>query len=129
MLLSLALLAALHATPAAPAAAADSLSGTWRITGDVSGNPLDQTCTLKQAADSLSGSCIGQTGETLALTGEVKDGKAVFRYKSDYQGTALTVVFTATSYSAKALKGTMDVQPFGVSGTFSAVPATAAAKP
>ena len=120
MLLPLALLAALHA-----ANPADSLSGTWQVTGDVMGNPLDQSCTLKQAGATLSGSCVGRTGEALELTGEVRDGKVVFRYKSDYQGTALTIVYTATSVTAKQLKGTVDVQPMGITGTFSAAPAPA----
>jgi hypothetical protein len=122
MLLTLALLAALHATPAD-----DSLSGTWRITGDVSGNPLDETCTVKQAGATLSGTCIGQVGQKLELTGEIKDGKVTFKHGGDYQGTALTITYTATAASAKELKGTVEVAPFGVSGTFTAAPAAAAA--
>lgn len=120
MLLSLALLATLHAAPAA-----DSLSGTWQIKGDVVGNPLDQACEIKQAGATLSGTCTGQAGEKLPLTGEVKDGKVVFKYASDYQGTALTIVFTSTASTAKQLKGSIEVQPMGVTGTFSATPAPA----
>jgi hypothetical protein len=122
MLLPLALLSALQAAPQ-PAFQADSLSGTWQIKGDVMGNPIDQSCTLTQTGATLGGSCVGNTGEKLDLTGEVKDGKAVFRFKSDYQGTPLTIVYTATSASAKQLKGTVEVQPMGVSGTFTAAPA------
>jgi hypothetical protein len=128
MLLAFTLLTALHAAPQAPLQA-DSLSGTWRISGDVMGSPLDQTCTLTQSGSTLAGSCAGQTGEKLALTGEVKDGKVVFRHKNDYQGTELTIVYTATTVSAKQLKGTIEVQPMGVSGTFTAAPATAPTKP
>lgn len=124
MLPILALLSALHGAPAA-----DSLSGTWQITGDVMGNAVDETCTLTQAGAALRGSCVGATGEKVELTGEVKDGKVVFRHGSDYQGQALTVVYTATSVSARQLKGTIDVQPMGVSGTFTAAPAPAPAKP
>src|SRR5690348_6187063 len=118
MLLTLALLSALQAAPQA-----DSLSGTWQLTGDIMGNPIDQSCTMKLSGASLGGSCVGNAGEKLELTGEVKDGKVVFRYKTDYQGTPLTIVYTATTVSAKQLKGTVDVQPMGVSGTFSAAPA------
>ena len=120
MLLPLALLAALHAAPAD-----DSLSGTWQIKGDVMGNPIDQSCTLKQTGATLGGSCVGNTGEKLDVTGEVKDGKVVFRYKSDYQGQPLTIVYTATNASTKQLKGTVDVQPMSVSGTFTASPTPA----
>ena len=122
MLLTLALLSVLRAAPAA-----DSLSGSWQITGDVMGNPVDETCTLKQAGATLSGSCVGQTGEKIDVTGEVKDGKVVFRHGADYQGQALTITYPATFASAKQLKGTMDVQPMGVSGTFTAAPAAAPA--
>jgi hypothetical protein len=124
MLLALSLLSALHAAPR-PLIQADSLSGAWQISGDVMGNPLNQTCTIKQTGATLSGTCTGGTGEKLDLTGEVKDGKVVFRYKNDYQGTALTIVYTTTTASAKQLKGTVDVQPMGISGTFTAAPAPA----
>ena len=120
MLLSLALLAALNAAPAS-----DSLAGPWKITGDVMGSPLDMSCTVKQTGATLSGTCDGQTGETLALTGEVKDGKVVLRHGGDYQGQALTIVYTATSVTAKQLKGDVEVQPMGVTGTFTATPAPA----
>ena len=120
MLLPLTLLAALHASPAN-----DSLSGTWQVTGDVMGNPIDQSCALKQTGATLGGSCVGNTGEKLEVTGEVKDGKVVFRYKTDYQGQPLTIVYTATAVSARQLKGTVDVQPMSVSGTFTASPAPA----
>ena len=120
MLLSLTLLAALNAAPAS-----DSLAGPWKITGDVMGNPLDMSCTVKQTGATLSGTCDGQTGEQLALTGEVKDGKVVLRHGGDYQGQALTIVYTATSVTAKQLKGNVEVQPMGVTGTFTATPAPA----
>jgi hypothetical protein len=119
MLLTLALVSALHA------ASADSVPGTWKITGDVMGNPLDQTCTLKQADTTLTGTCTGPQGEALPVTGAVKDGKVTFKYPSDYQGTALTIVFTGTFAAPKQLKGSIEVQPMGVTGTFTAAPAPA----
>jgi hypothetical protein len=125
MLLSLALLAALHSSPAA-----DSLAGTWKLSGDVMGNPVNTTCTITQTGATLGGSCTSDAGEKLALTGEIKDGKFTFKYDSDYQGTALTIVHAGTVASPTQLKGTIDVQPMGVSGTFTATPVTAApAKP
>ena len=122
MLLPLALLAALHAAPAT-----DSLSGAWKITGDIMGNPIDQTCTLQQAGATVTGNCIGGQGEKLDVTGEVKDDKLTFKHGGDYQGQALTIVYTGTLASANALKGSVEVRPFGVTGTFTAAPAAAAA--
>ena len=132
MLLSLALVAALgSAIPhAPPAGTADSVSGTWRIAGDVVGNPVNEVCTLRQAGAAVSGSCRAAdvaNAKVQDVTGEVKDGQLTFRHGGDYQGTAITLTFTSTTATAKELKGTIDVQPFGVNGTFSAVPAAAPA--
>jgi hypothetical protein len=124
MLLSIALLAALHTAPAT-----DSLAGTWALSGDVMGNPVNTTCSINQAGAALSGSCTGEAGEKLDLTGEVKDGKFTFKYARDYQGTALAIVHTGTLASPTQLKGTIEVQPMGITGTFTAAPAPAPAKP
>ena len=117
MLLTLALLSALATAPAA-----DSLSGTWKITGDVSGNAIDETCTITQTGATLAGSCVGNAGEKLELTGEVKDGKVTFTHGGTYDGQALTITFTSTASTAKELKGSVFVLPFNVTGTFSAAP-------
>jgi hypothetical protein len=124
MLLTLALLSALHGTPAA-----DSLTGSWKITGDVQGNAIDEICTITQTGATLAGSCVGNAGEKLDLTGEVKDGRVVFTHGGTYDGQALTITFTSTASTAKELKGSVFVQPFGVGGTFSAAPAPTPAKP
>ena len=118
MLLALALAAAVHAAPA------DSVPGTWKITGDVVGNPLNETCTLKQAGTLVTGSCTGETGGPYEVTGDVKDGKVTFKHAGDYQGTALIITYAGT-LAAGQLKGSVDVQPFGVTGTFTAAPAPA----
>jgi hypothetical protein len=120
MLLPLALLAALHNTPAT-----DSLPGTWLITGDIMGNPLTEQCTITQAGATVSGSCTNENGGPYAVTGEVKDGKITFKHGGDHEGTALTIVYTATLGAPAQLKGTVEVQPFGATGTFSAARAPA----
>ena len=112
--------AALYAAPAA-----DSLPGNWQITGDVMGNPLKETCTIKQSGTVLSGSCTNEQGGPWAVTGEAKEGKITFRHEGDYQGTTLTLVYSGTLASPKEFKGTLEVQPFGATGTFSAAPAPA----
>ena len=120
MLTILSLAAALGA---APAAQADSISGAWRITGDVQGNPLDQVCTIRRQADSLSGSCVGDGGLPVPIAGQVRDGRITFRHGGDYQGTALTIIYTGTLAAPMKLEGTVDVQPLNVGGTFTATPA------
>ena len=113
------------------AAPADTLSGTWQVTGEVMGNPLNEVCTLAQAGAKLTGTCkrTGAEAKPSAVTGEVKAGKITFSHDSDYEGTTLTVSYTGTLASAKELKGTLEVQPFGVSGTFTATPAAPATAP
>ena len=64
-----------------------------------------------------------QGGAALPLKGEVKEGKVTFQYASEYDGQAITVVYTGTFATATELKGTIDVQPFGVGGEFTAAPA------
>ena len=121
MLLTLTLLSSLlHVGPAA-----DSVSGTWRVTGDVQGNAVNELCTLKQAGAAITGSCAAEGGPTYPVTGEVKEGKVTFRHGGEYQGQALTLTYAGTLASAKEIKGTIDVQPFAASGTFSAAPASA----
>lgn len=121
MLPILALLLSLHAAPAS-----DSLVGPWQIKGDVMGNPVNELCTFTQADSVLSGNCKSEDGEASLLAGQVKDGKVTFWHGGDWDGQALTVVYTVTQSSPTELKGTIDVRPMNVSGTFTATPAPAA---
>ena len=131
MLLAVLLASALHAAPGA-APTADSLTGTWQITGDVMGNPLNERCTLAQASTKVTGTCKNTDAadaKAFDVTGEVKDGKVSFSHGGDYQGQALTITYTGALATAKSLKGTVEVMPFGVSGQFTAAPVTASAAP
>jgi hypothetical protein len=120
MLLTIALLSALSTAPA------DSVNGTWKLTGDVVGNPLNEICTIKQSGTALTGTCTMQDRAPQPIEGEVKDGKVTFKHGGDYEGTALTMVYTGT-LAANEIKGTIEVAPFNASGTFTATPTTAAA--
>lgn len=118
MLSTLALLAALHAAPAA----ADSVAGNWQITGDVVGNPLNVRCALTQTGTKVGGVCNMDSGK-YEVTGEVKGDTITFKHGGDYQGSALTITYTGVLGKPRSMKGSVDVQPFGVSGTFTAAPA------
>ena len=122
MLPILALALSLHAAPAS-----DSLVGPWQIKGDVMGNPVNELCTFAQADSVLSGNCKSEDGEASILAGEIKGGKITFWHGGDWEGQALTVVYTVTLSSPAELKGTIDVRPMNVSGTFTATPAPAPA--
>jgi hypothetical protein len=123
MLSTLTLLAVLHIVPAA-----DPITGTWQISGEVVGNAFTEVCTIQQNDTKLTGSCALNGGKAGDLTGEVKDGKITFSHGADYNGDALTITYSATLSSAKELKGTVNVQPYDVNGDFTATPAPAPAK-
>ena len=122
MLLPLALVALLHAGPAA-----DSLTGTWQITGDIMGTAVSAVCTFRQDAEKLSGTCerAQSSGQAVQLTGEMKDGKVQFQYDVDYQGEKVTVAYAGVLASPRELKGTVEAKQYAAVGNFTAVPAPA----
>jgi hypothetical protein len=113
------------AVPVAPAAPVDA-SGVWTITGDVQGNPVNETCTFAQKDLVLTGSCSSDMGK-YDTTGTVDGTKVVFKHGGTYQGTDLTLTFTGTVAADGGLSGVIDVDPFQVSGDFKALK-TATAK-
>jgi hypothetical protein len=122
MLLTLTLLSTLHAvTPA------DSLAGTWKFTNEVQGVSWTEVCTFKQTGATVGGSCVGDAGTPMAITGEVKGDSVTFQHPSEYQGQAITIIFSGTIEKPGALKkGTIFVKPLDAGGTFTAAPESAA---
>jgi hypothetical protein len=118
MLATLTLLAVLHAIPAA---AADTIPGTWQIQGEVEGNPLAEVCTLQVSGAAITGQCDGHL-----LTGEVKDGKITFQHGGlEYDGEPLTLIYSGALAEPREIRGTVTVMPFNVTGAFTAKPAAA----
>jgi hypothetical protein len=99
---------------------ADSITGTWRIGGDIFGNPLSSVCTIQQEGAALSGSCTDAEGRPQEITGRVEDGRITFQHGGDYEGEPLTVVYSGTLASPTELRGRVEVQPFDVDGVFTA---------
>lgn len=96
-------------------------SGTWKVSGDVAGNPVDMTCTVEQAETKLSGSCKFSDGVESAVTGEVNDKNVKWNMKRDFNGSEITLTFTgALDEESASVKGTINVQPYGVDGVFTA---------
>jgi hypothetical protein len=122
MLPLVALLLALHASPSP-----DSLVGRWQIKGDVMGNPVNELCTFAQADSVLTGSCAGEDGEPVLIAGKIEGARITFWHGGEWDGQPLTIVYSGTLASAGELKGTIEVRPMSVTGTFTAVPAPATA--
>ena len=102
--------------------AADSspMVGKWKIHSVVAGNESSVECTFTQIGSDLEGTCTTDSGSVKA-TGKI-DGAAVsFAYNSDYNGTALNIKYSGKLDPATAkLSGSVDVDPFGVEGDFTA---------
>jgi hypothetical protein len=80
---------------ALPALAADnSLSGTWKVVGDVGSYPVNRVCTFNQDGKKLAGSCQQSDAKaddkTLPFTGEIKDKTVTWKYDVDGNGSTLT---------------------------------------
>lgn len=105
----------------APAPSPASVAGVWKVTGDVQGVGIDQVCTFAQDGKKLTGSCKSAGEEKpLDINGEVDDKKVTWMFKTTYNGEAIDVTFKGMLDDPTQFKGDIDVQPFGVGGTFSA---------
>ncbi len=102
-----------------PALAADNISGSWTIKGDVSGNPLNEVCTIKQDGNHLTGACKGEE-KSYDLTGDVDGKKITFKHGGEYNGGDLTISYAGSLDDSGVLKGSIDVEPYGASGDFTA---------
>jgi len=110
------------------AAGAPSLTGTWSIHNSIAGNESDQACKFVQTDNKLTGTCKSQEDKDLPITGGLDGKKLTWQYESDYNGSTLTLVYTATLDDSGKITGSVEVQPFGVTGDFTATPSKEAAK-
>ncbi|MBS1803242.1 MAG: hypothetical protein JST28_07725 [Acidobacteria bacterium] len=110
------------------AAGAPNLTGSWTIHNSIAGNESDQPCKFVLAENKLTGSCKNQDDKDLEVTGTLDGNKLTFKYDSDYNGTPLTLTYSATLDDSGKVAGTVEVQPFGVSGDFTAIPVAEAGK-
>jgi hypothetical protein len=103
---------ALFAQPTVP--------GSWTITGDVQGYPINETCVFTQDKDKITGSCKDAEGKAYDTTVTVSENKVVLAHGGEYEGQALTITFTGTYNDKGELAGAIDVQPLNYDGTFTA---------
>ena len=97
---------------------ATSLSGKWKVHSDVAGNESDSDCTFTQTGNDLAGTC-STDKDPVKITGKVDGKKVSWSYKSDYNGTPLTISLTGTIDGDK-ITGDENVDPFNVTGDFTA---------
>jgi hypothetical protein len=106
--------------PALASSSAPSVTGSWTLATNVQGNTGAPTCTFKQDGEKITGSCSAPNNTQSEVTGEITDTKVTFRYNIEWDGNPLTLVFTGTLDSDTTMKGTIEVQPMGVPGDFTA---------
>jgi hypothetical protein len=111
------------------AAGAPSLTGQWSIHNSIAGNDSDQQCTFSVVDNKISGSCKGSDNNSVQVSGSVDGDKLTWKYEVDYNGTPLTLVYTVTGGDADKITGSIEVQPFNVSGDFSATPSKEGSQP
>jgi hypothetical protein len=104
------------------AADASPVVGTWKMHTSIAGNENDQECTFTQKDTTLGGTCKTEKGD-LALKGTVDGKKVSWQYEVEFNGSPLTLVFTGTLEPATRMSGTIEVQPMGVPGDFTALKA------
>jgi hypothetical protein len=109
------------------AAGAPNLTGQWSIHNSIAGNESDQACKFVQTDDKLTGTCKSNDAE-VQITGSVDGKKVTWQYASEYNGTPLTLVYTATLYDTDKIAGSVEVQPMSVTGEFTATPSKDAGK-
>jgi opacity protein-like surface antigen len=109
------------------AAAAPSLTGNWTVHNSVAGNESEQQCKFVQTDDKLSGTCKG-TEKDVQITGTITGNKLTWQYESEYNGSPLTMIYTATLDDSSKISGSVEVQPYSVTGDFTATPSKEAAK-
>ena len=113
------------AMPALAAPQGPDITGTWSISGEVSGTQVTETCMLIQKDTALTGTCDTSTGK-YATTGKIDGTTATFKHGGTYEGTDLTITYTGKVNADGSMTGTMDVDPFNVTGSFSAKKGTGA---
>lgn len=109
------------------ATGAPNLTGNWTVHNSIAGNESDQPCKFVLTDNKLTGSCKSQDDKDLEVSGTLDGNKLIFKYESDYNGTPLTLSYTATLDDSGKIAGSVEVQPFGVSGDFTATPVKDAA--
>ena len=70
-----------------------TFSGKWQIRQTIAGNENTQTCTFTQNGNDLTGSCVSEQN-TVQISGKVDDKKVTWSFKTEYNGSPLTLRYS-----------------------------------
>jgi hypothetical protein len=111
----------IFAATSALAAGAPNLTGQWTVHNSIAGNESDQVCTFVQTETKLTGVCKG-TDKEVQITGSIDGNKVTWKFDSDFDGAPITLTYTGALDDAGKIAGSVDVEPFAVTGDFTATP-------
>jgi len=99
-----------------------SVAGKWHVHMSIAGNDSDLDCTFAQKDTDLTGTCTTEQGP-VAIAGKVDGKKVTWSYKSEYNGSPLTVSFDGQLGAENKITGTASVPEYSVDGDFTATQA------
>jgi arylsulfatase A-like enzyme len=95
------------------------LTGEWRVTGNIQGQPVNVKLNLIQTGNQLAGS--GSVGpKKYPLIGSIDGSKVAFAHDSEYQEQIFTILWTGSIEENGTITGRGNFQPLGLTGTFTA---------
>ena len=97
-----------------------SMTGKWHVHSSIAGNDSESDCTFEQKDANLSGTCTSSNG-SVNITGKVEGKKITWSYKSEYNGSPLTVTHDGTLNGTDKISGTASVPEYSVDGDFTAI--------
>src|SRR5260370_58877 len=98
---------------ASSAFGAQNLTGHCAIHNNIAGNENDQDCELAVIDNKITGSCKSQDKD-LPVTGTVDGNRITWQFQAEYNGSPITLIYTATVDDSNKIVGTVEVQPYGV---------------
>ena len=117
----------LFAATSALAAGAPNITGQWSVHNSIAGNESDQECKIVQTETTLTGTCKG-TEKEVQIKGSIDGNKVTWKYDSEFNGSPLTLTYKGTLDDSGKIAGSVDVDPFSVTGDFTATPAKESGK-
>jgi hypothetical protein len=103
----------------ASAADGPSVTGNWKIHNNIAGNESDMNCSFIQKDMDLTGSCQSEQG-TVKISGTIDNKKVNWTFKSEHDGSPITLTYGGTLESSDKISGTVKVEEYGVDGEFTA---------
>jgi hypothetical protein len=116
---TLALLVLVATTGLVQAQTTPSINGKWKI-HTVMVQESDSTCAFTQKETELTGACEGDSGK-FNITGKVEGNKVNWSFKTDYNGSPLTISYQGKLDSDSKMSGSTSVAEMSLDGDFTAV--------